>query len=176
MKLYRPYGGFKIPIFTSLVASTAILLLYLFVVAITTPNLAPLTSIQVAFRLNGHILLGSSIGMGIQTFLVMYSRRLPCPISKKKIALGATGTSTAVSTFFSFFSLTAVGCCGLWLYILSLLPGILGVGLTGFLITYSNILSTLGLFGIIISISLMLLNIRNTLKQLEPNKTMHAHE
>lgn len=168
MKLYRPYDGFKIPIFTGLVASTATLLLYLFVVAITTPNLAPLTSIQVAFRLNGHILLGSSIGMGIQTFLVMYSRRLPCPISKKKVTLAATGTSTAVSAFFSFFSLTAVGCCGLWLYILSLLPGILGVSLTGFLITYSNILSTLGLFSVIISISLMLLNIRNTLKQLEP--------
>jgi hypothetical protein len=171
MKIYKPYGGFRIPISMSLAASTLTLLLYLFVVVITTPNLAPVTSIRVAFSLNGHILVSSSIGMGIQTFLVIYSRRLPCPISKKKVALGATGTSTAVSAFFSFFSLTAVGCCGLWLYILSLLPGILGASLTGFLITYSNILSAIGLFGIAISILLMLRNIRNTLKQLEPNKT-----
>lgn len=168
VKIYVPL---KIPISTGLVASTGTLLLYLLVVVITTPNLPPATSIQVAFRLNGHILLGSSIGMGIQTFLVMYSRRLPCPITKKKTAVGAASTSAAVSAFFSFFSLTAVGCCGLWLYILSLLPGILGVGLTGFFITYGSILSMLGLVGIVISILLMLRNIRNTLKQLEPNKS-----
>ncbi|NIN52870.1 MAG: hypothetical protein GTN80_07270 [Nitrososphaeria archaeon] len=170
MKIYRPIGGFKYPVTSALAASILTLLFYLVVVAITTPNFPPLVSMQIAFGINGPIFVAFSIGMGIQAFLVVYSRRLPCPIGfyEKKAAVAATGLSSALSAFFSFFSLVVVGCCGLWLYILSLLPALLGVGLSGLLIAYSNLLSVLGLIGVAISIFLMIRNVRSKLRLLQP--------
>ena len=47
--------------------------------------------------------------------------------------------------FSRFFSLVPLGCCGWWLYALSLLPGILGTGATAVLIQYSQVLAYLGL-------------------------------
>jgi hypothetical protein len=41
--------------------------------------------------------------------------------------------------------LVPLGCCGWWLYVLSLLPSVLGTGVTAFLIEYSQALSYLGL-------------------------------
>ncbi len=50
------------------------------------------------------------------------------------------------SSFFSFFSLIPLGCCGSWLLILSFLPSVLGSAFSVALIQYSRPLSYLGLF------------------------------
>lgn len=47
--------------------------------------------------------------------------------------------------FFSFFSLVPLGCCGTMLYVLSLLPSVVGSSLAGGLIAYSQPLAYLGI-------------------------------
>jgi hypothetical protein len=54
-------------------------------------------------------------------------------------------TATALSSFFSFFSLVPLGCCGSWLLILSMLPSIFGTTASVVLIEYSKMLSYLSL-------------------------------
>ena len=58
---------------------------------------------------------------------------------------GGGAGSTALSSFFSFFSLVPLGCCGSWLFILSMLPTIFGSSLSVVLIQYSEALSYIGL-------------------------------
>ena len=54
--------------------------------------------------------------------------------------------NTAATSFFSFFSLLPLGCCGWWwLYALSLLPSIVGTGVSAILIEYSQVLAYVGL-------------------------------
>jgi hypothetical protein len=64
---------------------------------------------------------------------------------KKKGVIGAGSGSTAVSSFFSFFSLVPLGCCGSWLLILSYLPSVFGSTLSVALVQYSTTLSYIGL-------------------------------
>ena len=73
------------------------------------------------------------------------SKLLGCRLSIKKKAFGANSGSTTITSFFSFFSLVPLGCCGWWLYALSLLPGIVGTGVSGILIEYSQVLAYVGL-------------------------------
>jgi hypothetical protein len=84
--------------------------------------------------------------MGMQVFISAHSRSLGCKIDKEKIGfLGGGAGSTALGSFFSFFSLVPLGCCGSWLFILSMLPTIFGSGLSAALIQYSEALSYIGL-------------------------------
>ena len=85
------------------------------------------------------------IGIGLQIFLSEKSKLLGCKLDVKKKAFGANTGSTAATSFFSFFSLVPLGCCGWWLYALSLLPGIVGTGVSAVLIEYSQILAYVGL-------------------------------
>jgi hypothetical protein len=64
-------------------------------------------------------------------------------INKK--ALGGNSSSIGATSFFSFFSLVPLGCCGWWLYILSFLPSVFGVGVSTVLIEYSQTLAYIGL-------------------------------
>jgi hypothetical protein len=73
------------------------------------------------------------------------SKQLGCKLSVKKKALSGNSGSIATTSFFSFFSLVPLGCCGWWLYALSLLPGIVGTGVSAVLIEYSQVLSYVGL-------------------------------
>jgi hypothetical protein len=69
-----------------------------------------------------------------------------CRVGKKrKGILGVSSGGTALSTFFSFFSLVPLGCCGNWLLVLSYLPTIFGSALSVSLIQYSKPLSYIGL-------------------------------
>jgi len=85
------------------------------------------------------------IGIGFQVFLSEKSKLLGCKLNVKKKAFGGNTGSTAATSFFSFFSLVPLGCCGWWLYALSLLPGIVGTGVSAVLIEYSQVLAYLGL-------------------------------
>ena len=124
---------------------TITITVYLAVVVVTSPALAPADSISAAFQLNSIVIVGMGLGIGLQMYLTEYGKKIGCRLNvKKKVLSGSTG-STAATSFFSFFSLISLGCCGWWLYVLSLLPSIIGVGVSATLIQYSQPLAYLGL-------------------------------
>jgi hypothetical protein len=123
-------------------------IVYLVVVVITTPSLPAIAAINAVFKINSVIIFGLAAGVGTQVFLSSYSKGLGCRVdnnNNKKGILGAGSSSTALSSFFSFFSLVPLGCCGSWLLILSSLPSIFGSTLSVILIEYSKLLSYIGL-------------------------------
>src|ERR687892_2301618 len=125
-------------------ATTAVI--YLAIVVITTPNLPAIAAINAAFKVNSIVIFGLALGVGIQFFLASYSKSLGCRIDKRRKGIfGGGSSSTAISSFFSFFSLVPLGCCGSWLLILSMLPSIFGSSLSVVLIEYSKLLSYVGL-------------------------------
>ncbi len=121
------------------------IVIYLSVVVLTTPALEPLAAISAAFQLNSIVIIGMGVGIGLQVFLSEKSKLLGCKLNVKRKAFGGNSGSTAATSFFSFFSLVPLGCCGWWLYALSLLPGIFGTGVSAILIEYSQVLAYVGL-------------------------------
>ncbi len=146
-----------------IIVGTITALVYLLVVVVTTPNLAPLTAIAIALTVNTVVILGTAIGIGAQTFVSSYGKGLGCLLRKKKRVAGAGSSGTVFSSFLSFFSLVPLGCCGSWLFILSFLPSIFGSSLSIVLIQYSTALSYIGL-GVVLSFAgLQALRLRNEL-------------
>jgi len=133
------------PIKKAILVGTMTVAIYLSVVVVTTPALEPLAAISAAFQLNSIVIIGMGVGIGLQIFLSEKSKLLGCKLDVKKKAFGANTGSTAATSFFSFFSLVPLGCCGWWLYALSLLPGIVGTGVSAVLIEYSQVLAYVGL-------------------------------
>jgi len=133
------------PLEKSVLVGIITVVVYLMVVVITTPVLKPLDAINAAFQLNSIVIIGMGIGIGLQVFLSEKSKLLGCNLDIKKKAFGGNTGSTAATSFFSFFSLIPLGCCGWWLYALSLLPSIVGTGISAVLIEHSQILSYMGL-------------------------------
>ncbi len=124
---------------------TITVLAYLGVVVITTPALGPIAAISAAIQLNFPIIIGMGIGVGAQSFLSDYSKKFGCSLAMKRRTAGGNSGSTAIASFFSFFSLIPLGCCGWWLYAISFLPSIFGTGISAVLINYSQPLSYAGL-------------------------------
>ncbi len=133
------------PIKKAIMVGIMTVVVYLTVVVFTTPALEPLAAINAAFQLNSIVIIGMGIGIGLQVYLSGKSKMLGCRLNVKRKAFGGSSSSTAVTSFFSFFSLVPLGCCGWWLYALSLLPGIFGTGVSAVLIEYSQPLAYLGL-------------------------------
>ncbi len=133
------------PIQKAILGGILTVFVYLLVVVITTPALEPLAAINAAFQLNSVVIFGMGIGISLQLFLSEKSKLLGCKLSIKKKAFGGNSGSTAATSFFSFFSLVPLGCCGWWLYVLSLLPSVIGTGVSAILIEYSQVLSYVGL-------------------------------
>jgi len=133
------------PIRKATLVGTITVAVYLSVVVITTPALEPLAAINAAFQLNSIVIIGMGIGIGLQVFLSEKSKMLGCKLSVKKKTFGGNTGSTAATSFFSFFSLVPLGCCGWWLYALSLLPSVVGTGVSAVLIEYSQVLAYVGL-------------------------------
>ena len=120
-------------------------IVYLGVVVATTPALAPIDAVSAALQLNSIIIGGMGIGVGLQMYLSSYAKSFGCRLAVKRKTFGGNSGSTAFTSFLSFFSLVPLGCCGWWLYALSLLPSIFGTGVSAVLIEYSQPLSYLGL-------------------------------
>ena len=133
------------PIQKAILVGLLTIVVYLSVVVITTPALEPLATISAAFQLNSIVIVGMGIGIGLQVFLSEKSKLLGCKLDVKRKAFGGNSSSTVVTSFFSFFSLVPLGCCGWWLYALSLLPSVVGTGVSAVLIQYSQILAYVGL-------------------------------
>jgi hypothetical protein len=122
------------------------ILAYIVVVIVTTPQLPASFAIKAAFSINPIIIYGTAFGVGANVFISSYSKGIGCRVDKKrKGILGVSSSSTALSAFFSFFSLVPLGCCGSWLLVLSYLPTIFGSALSVSLIQYSKPLSYIGL-------------------------------
>ncbi len=132
------------PIKKAIIVGLATIAVYLTVVVVTTPALPPLAAMNAALQLNSIVIFGMAVGIGLQIFLADKSKRLGCRIGGKK-GFGGNSGSTAATSFFSFFSLVPLGCCGWWLYALSLLPSIFGSTVSGVLIDYSQPLAYIGL-------------------------------
>ncbi len=133
------------PIQKAIIVGIITIVVYLSVVVITTPALEPLAAINAAFQINSIVIIGMGIGIGLQIFLSEKSKLLGCKLNIKRKAIGGNSGSVATTSFFSFFSLVPLGCCGWFLYVLSLLPSVVGVGATAVLIEYSQILAYVGL-------------------------------
>lgn len=133
------------PVRKAAIAGILTVVIYLTVVIITTPALDPLDAVNAAFQLNSIVIIGMGIGIGLQVFLSEKSKMLGCKLDVKRKAFGGNSGSTAATSFFSFFSLVPLGCCGWWLYALSLLPSVVGTGVSAVLIEHSQTLSYLGL-------------------------------
>jgi len=133
------------PILKSIIIGLVTIVGYLTVVVLTTPALPPAAAIDAAFQINSIVIFGMGIGVGLQIFLLEQSKKLGCKLSIKRKAFGGNSGSAAVTSFFSFFSLVPLGCCGWWLYLLSLLPSVFGTGVSAVLIDYSQPLAYLGL-------------------------------
>jgi len=139
------------PVKKGVIVGIITMVAYLTVVVVTTPALPPDAAISAAFQLNSIIIIGMGVGVGMQMYLIEYGKRLGCKLSIKKKAFGGNVGSTATTSFFSFFSLVPLGCCGWWLYILSFLPSIFGTGISAVLIEYSQPLAYAGLAIILVS-------------------------
>lgn len=133
------------PLSKGIIVGIITIAVYLGVVIITTPALAPLDAISAAFQINSVIIFGMGVGVGLQMYLSSYSKKLGCRLSIKKKAFGGNTGGTAFTSFLSFFSLVPLGCCGWWLYALSFLPSIFGTGVSTMLIEYNQPLSYMGL-------------------------------
>lgn len=120
-------------------------LAYLLVVVVTTPALPPAAAINAAVMINPIIIAGIGIGVGLQMFIATYSKGMGCRLSLVGKAKGSNSASAGMTGFFSFFALVPLGCCGTILYMLSLLPSILGASLTAGLMNYSQPLAYLGI-------------------------------
>jgi hypothetical protein len=145
-------------------AVTAIV--YLIIVVVTTPSLPAIAAINAAFKVNSIVIFGLAVGVGIQFFLTSYSKDIGCRLdNKRKGIFGGGSGSTALSSFFSFFSLVPLGCCGSWLLILSMLPSIFGSSLSVLLIEYSKMLSYVGLVIVFGFAELSFIKLKKELKE-----------
>ncbi|HET9807626.1 MAG TPA: hypothetical protein VFP49_12010 [Nitrososphaeraceae archaeon] len=176
-KLRHLNNNVKKSILQGTIIGSITIISYLLIVVFTTPNLPATASISAALQVNSSVIIGLSIGTGIQGFVISYGKKVidsnkcEIKINKKKGFLRSSSTGnglgTALSSFFSFFSLVPLGCCGSWLFILSYLPMVFGSGTSVFMIKYSNILSYVGL--IIIS-AITLISILKLYKDLKASK------
>lgn len=123
------------------IAGVATLAAYLIVVIVTTPDLPADAAVSAAFGINSIVMGGIAGAIGAQVYFSSYGRSLGCEIRRKKTVMGAGSGTTAIGSFFSFFSLVPLGCCGSWLLVLSFLPSVFGGSLSVFFIDYSVPLS-----------------------------------
>src|ERR671931_2026154 len=167
----RPSYNAKKALVKGVIFGVITTLIYLIVVVVTTPSLPPIATINAAFSINSIIIFGLAIGVGTQTFISSYSKGLGCRIDKKKKGIfGAGSGSTAISSFFSFFSLVPLGCCGSWLLILSFLPSVFGGSLSVALIQHSKSLSYIGLAIVFGFAALSAFKLKKRIKADEKNK------
>ena len=137
--LQHPSHAVKRSLAKGLLGAGATMALYLLVVVLTTPNLVPSAAINAAFLANSIVIGGTAAAVGAQIFFSVYGNSNGCTLDRKGMGAGSGGT--AIGSFFSFFSLVPVGCCGSWLLVLSLLPSVFGSALSVYLIEYSRSLS-----------------------------------
>ncbi len=153
------------PILAGLGTAVSLVAVYLLLVVLASPTLPSDLALQLAISRNLPY-LGVVAGLsGVQAYLAVYSRGLPCRMGKTK-AVGAG--SSLIASFTSFFGLTTVGCCGLFPFWVSLVfgGGVLGLGASTFFVNYSTPLTILGLLVMSFTIALTVRKIRRSLNEI----------
>ena len=159
------------------IVAVVTVVVYLAIVVITTPSLPAIAAINAAFKVNSIVIFGLAIEVGIQFFLTSYSKGLGCRLDKRRKGIFGGGSgSTALSSFFSFFSLVPLGCCGSWLLILSMLPSVFGSSLSVILIEYSRLLSYVGLAIVFGFAGLFAMRLRKELQQRNSSKNSNFNQ
>jgi hypothetical protein len=152
------------PAARGVLTSLIVVAIYFLVVVATTPSLPPLYALAVTVTLNWWVITGLALGTGIQTFLVSYSKSRGCDFRRRRQVAGSSGVLSVFSSFPSFLALIGVGCCGSWLYVLSLLPGLFGTGASAFLIDNSRSLALVGLLLMAASVLYTYFSVRSRLR------------
>jgi hypothetical protein len=136
---------FSKPALTGSVYSTAYLIVYLLVVVLTTPALPPVEAVRASLAFNGHFLALLLSSTWFHGFLRAKAASRSCTL-RRGVTAGAAGCGSFIASALSFLSLTQVGCCGFWLYAISLLAGIggLGTALAGIMVEHPFPLMALG--------------------------------
>lgn len=111
----------------SIVAAVS-MAIYLAIVVLTTPNLPPLVSLGTTVKVNALFMATLASALWVQGFLQARLRSIKACRINETATNGAVSIGTSISSFVSFLSLTHVGCCGFWLYLLSLIAGSGGAG------------------------------------------------
>lgn len=150
-----------------LITGSVSLIVYIFVVIITTPNLPPLAALNAVIKVNGIIVFGLAIAIGVQFYISSYAKNLGCRFPNKRSTVAGGSTSTALSSFFSFFSLVPLGCCGSWLLLLSLLPSFFGSSFSVILIQYLKPLSYIGLLIVVSYAVIVAIKLKRKLEMVE---------
>lgn len=170
-KLRTINENLKKAIIFGIITSIITVISYLSIVVFSTPNLPPSAAISAALQVNYFIIIGLAIATGIQTFVIIYRKKIMnhCGIKKKGLTSSGTGNGlgAALSSFFSFFSLVPLGCCGSWLFVLSYLPLVFGSGASVFMIKYSSMLSYVGLLIIAVITIISVLRLYKELKSIK---------
>jgi hypothetical protein len=176
-RLLLPSYNTKRALVKGTVVAVVTAVVYLAIVVITTPSLPAIATINAAFKVNSIVIFGLAIGVGIQFFLTSYSKGLGCRLDKRRKGIfGGSSGSTALSSFFSFFSLVPLGCCGSWLVILSMLPSVFGSSLSVVLIEYSRLLSYIGLVTVFGFAGLSALKLKKELQQRNSSKNSNFNQ
>lgn len=151
------------PPLAGVVAAVALVSIYLILVVLATPTIVPGLALQLAVSANWPYIVVMAGLTGLQAYLAVYSRSLPCPLQKTN-AVGAS--SSVVASFTSFFGLTSVGCCGLFPLWVSLVfgGGTIGAGASSFFVDYSTPLTLLGISVMVASIAITVRSIRRSLQ------------
>jgi hypothetical protein len=120
-------------------AATASFALYLAAVVLATPTFETGYVVAVALERNGLVVAAVSVGVGALAALILANRDAGCAVDDAGAA-GAGGGAFGV--FASMFALTSVGCCGVFVFWMTIL---FGAGAAGFLSAHSMTLTLLGL-------------------------------
>jgi hypothetical protein len=136
---------FSKPVLKGSVYSAAYLIVYLLVVVLTTPALPPVEAVRASLSFNGYFLALLLSSIWFHGFLRARAASRSCTL-RRGLAAGAAGGGSFIASVLSFLSLTQVGCCSFWLYAISLLAGIggLGTALAGIIVDFPFLLMALG--------------------------------
>ncbi len=141
----------KTPLLVGILYGLALASIYSIVVVLSTPYLSPATALRLSVDRNVALFLALPAAFGAMMGVRTYFRTLgSCPTRKGD----ALQTSTSLlSSFFSLFSLSLVGCCGLLALWVSAL---LGTAVVVSLVELSLPLTLVALAGMIVSTLLMI--------------------
>ncbi len=155
------------PLLAGVVAAAALVSIYLILVVLATPTITPGLALELALSANWLYIVVMASLTGLQAYLAVFSRSLPCRLQKTN-AVGAS--SSVAASFTSFFGLTSVGCCGLFPFWISLVfgGGAFGAGASSFFVEYSTPLTVLGISVMVASIVFTIRRIRGSLHQSQP--------
>lgn len=132
-----------------LAAAVATFVLYLVAVILATPTFDEATVVELALERNGLVMAVVSLGVGTLVGLVLTNRDAGCSVDDAGAA-GAGGGAFGV--FASMFALTSVGCCGVFVFWMTIL---FGAGAAGFLSAHSMPLTAVGLTVMVGSIAVL---------------------